>query len=82
MGCGQPDLPGGVYANVYNMMSFILDVIEDGKIDRIFCKSNFRDWGDGFCNDYLNRPEHCFDGGDCCGKFTSYKRCKKCQCFE
>lgn len=64
-GCAQPDLPGGNYANVYPMLDFIHDVMDDGHVDRIKCKSNVRHWGNGRCNRELNTTLHCFDGGDC-----------------
>ena len=38
------------------------------------CRSNL---GDGICEEFFNKPEYIFDGGDCCATTCSHSKCGK-----
>ena len=40
-----------------------------------------KDWiGNGFCDDFLNKAECNFDGGECCGPDVKTDFCENCEC--
>ena len=53
---------------------------DDGKVDRIVCKSDFACWGNGECNAFLNTTENCFDGGDCRSRYGKTADCNSTEC--
>ena len=43
---------------------------------------NPQDVGNGFCDDYNNKPECNYDSGDCCGSCVNKQYCSTCACLD
>ena len=52
----------------------------DGVVDKSMCDSNYRCWGNGECNQFLNNSTYCYDGGDCSNKNFTLALCNNATC--
>ena len=70
-----------IYTNVYHFAEDIEKLIVGSEDQEDFCPVGNVSYRDGLCDSFLNTPENCFDGGDCCGTEIHKDHITKCEYF-
>ena len=61
-------------------MEFVGQFIKNSPFTLISLQKSLQIPGDGWCDDFNNKPECYFDAGDCCFNVDP-QFCTKCECY-
>ena len=65
---------------LYRKIGLCWSVHENSHFNLISLQNSHQISGDGWCDDFNNKPECYFDAGDCCFNVDP-QFCTKCECY-